>query len=72
MTITHPPLLLRELDQEPLPEEASGVLLRLQLPQTLMEEIIRFQIRMNLYHSAGAIRYLLYKGLMIETCLEKR
>lgn len=70
MTIHHLPALSQEADREIDPEE--GVLLRLQLPQTLMEEIVKFQIRMNLYHSAGAIRYLLYKGLMIETCLEKR
>ena len=59
---------------EPLeiPEAKDAILLRIQLPQSLMDEIIRFQIRMNLYHSAGAIRYLLHKGLMLEQCLQKR
>jgi hypothetical protein len=53
-----------------VPTVEEGVMLRLQLPHTLMQEIEKFQTKMNLYHSVGAIRYLLHRALMWEECLE--
>ncbi len=54
-----------------LSEEENIVMLRVQLPHSLMQEITKFQAKMHLYHSVGAIRYLLHRGLMWEECLEQ-
>lgn len=51
--------------------ENGVVMLRVQLPHSLMQEIVRFQTKMHLYHSVGAIRYLLHKALMWEAVLEQ-
>ncbi len=52
-------------------EMGDVIMLRLQLPKELMKQIIHFQAKMNLYHSVGAIRYLLKRGLLIETTINK-
>ena len=56
--------------EECLTYQNGMVMLRLQLPKSLMQQIHDFQERMNLYHSVGAIRYLLLRGLMFEDRVE--
>ncbi len=55
---------------EVISHEGDNVMLRMQLPHSLMQEIVKFQTKMHLYHSVGAIRYLLHKALMWEEALQ--